>query len=111
MPSGQVPSWMLRHVSSGTTLEKDDMRTVSEATTLSTFEQLPLNKGEVFERGVRNVFKGVSWNVKTNSPCKFGAKIIVTGLIDRLNDIIARHYSGALPTKQSVAVFLHLGVG
>ncbi|EEQ8796484.1 DUF4942 domain-containing protein [Escherichia coli] len=28
-----------------------------------------------------NVFKGLSWNFKTNSPCGFGAKIIVTGLI------------------------------
>lgn len=48
---------------------------------LSTFEQLHLNKGEVFERGVINVFKGLSWDFKTNSPCKFGKKIIVTGLV------------------------------
>jgi len=35
----------------------------------------------VFERGVINVFKELSWDFKTNSPCKFGAKIIVTGLV------------------------------
>ncbi|AMZ77708.1 MULTISPECIES: DUF4942 domain-containing protein [Enterobacter] len=62
-------------------LEKDDIPAVSEENILSTFEQLHLNKGEVFERGVINVFKGLSWNYKTNSPCKFGSKIIVTGLV------------------------------
>lgn len=62
-------------------LEKDDIPAVSETNILSTFEQLHLNKGEVFERGVINVFKGLSWDFKTNSPCKFGAKIIVTGLV------------------------------
>lgn len=62
-------------------LEKDDIPAVSEENILSTFEQLHLNKGEVFERGVINVFKGLSWNFKSNSPCKFGAKIIVTGLV------------------------------
>lgn len=62
-------------------LEGEDIPAVSEANILSTFEQLHLNKGEVFERGVINVFKGLSWNYKTNSPCKFGEKIIVTGLV------------------------------
>ncbi|KAF6706003.1 DUF4942 domain-containing protein [Enterobacter hormaechei] len=62
-------------------LEKEDIPAVSEENILSTFEQLHLNKGEVFERGVINVFKGLSWDFKTNSPCKFGTKIIVTGLV------------------------------
>ena len=62
-------------------LEKEDIPAVSEANILSTFEQLHLNKGEVFERGVINVFKGLSWNFKSNSPCRFGGKIIVTGLV------------------------------
>ncbi|HCR3451323.1 TPA: DUF4942 domain-containing protein, partial [Citrobacter werkmanii] len=62
-------------------LEGDDIPVVSEANILSTFEQLHQSKGEVFERGVINVFKGLSWDFKTNSPCKFGAKIIVTGLV------------------------------
>lgn len=62
-------------------LEMDDIPAISEENILNTFEQLHLNKGEVFERGVINVFKGLSWDFKTNSPCKFGTKIIVTGLI------------------------------
>ncbi|ATM96779.1 z1226 protein [Yersinia frederiksenii] len=62
-------------------LEKDDIPAVSEANILSTFEQLHQSKGDVFERGIINVFKGLSWDFKTNNPCKFGKKIIVTGLV------------------------------
>ena len=62
-------------------LEKEDIPVVSEANILSTFEQLHLNKIDVFERGVINVFKGLSWDYKTNSPCSFGKKIIVNNLV------------------------------
>lgn len=62
-------------------LEKDDIPAVSEANILSTFEQLHQSKGEVFERGVINVFKGLSWDFKSNNPCKFEKKIIATGLV------------------------------
>ncbi|EAA7899943.1 TPA: DUF4942 domain-containing protein [Salmonella enterica] len=62
-------------------LERNDIPTISEANILSTFEQLHQSKGEVFERGVINVFKSLSWDYKSNNPCKFGKKIIVTGLV------------------------------
>ncbi|EDY2188949.1 DUF4942 domain-containing protein [Salmonella enterica subsp. enterica] len=62
-------------------LEKDDIPAVSEANILSTFEQLHQSKDEVFERGVINVFKSLSWDFKTNNPCRFGSKIIVNGLV------------------------------
>lgn len=62
-------------------LEKDDIPTISEANILSTFEQLHQSKSEVFERGIINVFKGLSWDYKSNSPCKFGKKVIVEGLV------------------------------
>ncbi|EPL0836664.1 DUF4942 domain-containing protein [Klebsiella aerogenes] len=62
-------------------LEKDDIPAISEENILSTFEQLHLTEREVFERGVVNVFKGLSWDFKANSPCRFGKKIIVTGLV------------------------------
>ena len=61
-------------------LEKEDIPVVSEANILSTFEQLHLNKIDVFERGVSNVFKGLSCDYKTNSPCSFGKQIIVNTL-------------------------------
>ncbi|UCQ27257.1 DUF4942 domain-containing protein [Edwardsiella tarda] len=62
-------------------LEGNDIPAISEANILSTFEQLHQSKDEVFERGVINVFKGLSWDYKSNSPCKFGKKSIVNGLV------------------------------
>lgn len=62
-------------------LEKDDIPAICEENILNTFEQLHLCKGDVFERGAINVFRGLSWNYKSNSPCKFGKKIIVNGLV------------------------------
>ncbi|ELI8383680.1 DUF4942 domain-containing protein, partial [Yersinia enterocolitica] len=38
-------------------------------------------KDEVFERGVINLFKGLSWHYKTNSPCRFGKKLIISNLV------------------------------
>ncbi|WP_447214173.1 DUF4942 domain-containing protein [Enterobacter ludwigii] len=62
-------------------LEEGDLPAISEANILSTFEQLHLNKMDVFERGIINVFKGLSWDYKTNSPCSFGKKIIINNLV------------------------------
>ncbi|EKN4695042.1 DUF4942 domain-containing protein [Yersinia ruckeri] len=62
-------------------LEGDNIPAISEANILSTFEQLHQQKDEVFERGVINLFKGLSWHYKTNSPCQFGKKIIISNLV------------------------------
>lgn len=62
-------------------LEEDDFPAISEENILSTFEQLHHSKLEVFERGIINVFKGLSWDYKTNSPCSFGKKIIINNLV------------------------------
>lgn len=62
-------------------LESKDVPAISTKSIYSTFEQLHRDKGEVFERGVINVFKSLSWHYKTNSPCHFGKKIIVTNLV------------------------------
>ena len=62
-------------------LEEGDLPAISEANILSTFEQLHHNKRDVFERGIINVFKGLSWDYKTNNPCYFGKKIIVNNLV------------------------------
>ena len=63
------------------TLEEGDLPAISEANILSTFKQLHLNKRDVFERGIINVFKGLSWDYKTKSPCSFGKKIIINNLV------------------------------
>lgn len=62
-------------------LESKDLPTVSEESIYSTFEQLHREKGVVFERGVINVFKSLSWDYKSNHPCKFGKKVIVNSLV------------------------------
>lgn len=62
-------------------LEDGDLPAISQANILSTFEQLHQSKTEVFERGIINVFKGLSWDYKTNSPCFFGKKIIINNLV------------------------------
>ncbi|HBT6829805.1 TPA: DUF4942 domain-containing protein [Klebsiella pneumoniae] len=62
-------------------LEKNDIPAISEDNILSTFEQLNHDKQAVFERGVIKVFKALSWDYKTNSPCRFGKKIIMDGLV------------------------------
>ena len=64
-----------------TNLEEGELPAISEVNILSTFEQLHLNKMDVFERGIINVFKGLSWDYKTNSPCRFGKKIIINNLV------------------------------
>ena len=62
-------------------LEEGDLPAISEANILNIFDQLHQSKGEVFERGIINVFKGLSWDYKTNSPCFFGKKIIINNLL------------------------------
>ncbi|WP_337262784.1 MULTISPECIES: DUF4942 domain-containing protein [unclassified Serratia (in: enterobacteria)] len=62
-------------------LESKDLPAISEESIYGTFEQLHRDKGEVFERGVINVFKSLSWDYKSNHPCKFGKKVIVNSLV------------------------------
>ena len=62
-------------------LEEGDLPAISQANILSTFEQLHHNKHDVFERGIINVFKGLSWDYRTNNPCYFGKRIIVNNLV------------------------------
>jgi len=62
-------------------LERDKIPAISEANILSNFEQLHQSKNELFERGVSNVFRSLSWDYKSNHPYKFGKKVIVNGLV------------------------------
>lgn len=62
-------------------LEGDNIPAVTKDNIYSTFEQLHRDKDNVFERGVINVFKSLSWDYKSNHPCKFGKKIIVNNLV------------------------------
>lgn len=47
----------------------------------ATFGQLYEARGDMFERGVLQCFRRLSWDYKTNQPFKFGKRVIVTGLM------------------------------
>lgn len=47
----------------------------------STFENLMSARGYMFEQGIINLFKNLSWNYKSNQPQKIGKKIIMSGMI------------------------------
>lgn len=44
----------------------------------ATFAALHDSRGDMFERGVINVFKRLSWHYKTNQPQKFGKRVILS---------------------------------
>ena len=47
----------------------------------ATFTALRDSRDELFERGVINSFRALSWNYKTNQPFKFGKRVIMRGLL------------------------------
>lgn len=60
----------------------------------ATFCDLHAGRQEMFNRGVLNIFKGLSWDYKTNSPWKFGKRLIVryisgwNGNADKVDDLM-----------------------
>ncbi|MHC1473177.1 DUF4942 domain-containing protein, partial [Klebsiella pneumoniae] len=43
---------------------------------ISTFQHLHASKNETFVTGIIDVFRKLSWDYKTNNPCRLGKKII-----------------------------------
>lgn len=44
---------------------------------MATFGALHESRGDIFERGVINCFKALSWDYKTNRPFAFGKRIVI----------------------------------
>lgn len=44
----------------------------------ATFAEMHANRGDMFEKGVVDVFRGLSWDYKTNKPRLFGKRIVLT---------------------------------
>ncbi|MDB6373887.1 DUF4942 domain-containing protein [Photorhabdus bodei] len=63
-------------------LEKGEFPEIKRENIESSFEQLSREKNDIFERGVINIFKNLSWDYKTNVPYKFGKKIIMNNLVN-----------------------------
>lgn len=62
-------------------LEAGKYPEVTHANIIASFTQLNAEKRAVFERGVINVFRSLSWNYKTNQPHMFGRKVILNNIV------------------------------
>ncbi|WP_423378742.1 DUF4942 domain-containing protein [Burkholderia sp. LMG 32019] len=62
-------------------IAEGDVPELTVANIEATFAQLYGARGDMFERGVLQCFKRLSWNYKTNQPFKFGRRIIVRRLL------------------------------
>lgn len=79
-------------------LSEGDVPELTAANIEATFAQLYGARGDMFERGVIQCFRRLSWDYKTNRPLKFGKRIIVKRLLsdgctnhrgtDELDDLI-----------------------
>ncbi|WP_186060969.1 DUF4942 domain-containing protein [Burkholderia gladioli] len=58
-----------------------DVPELTTANIEATFAQIYGARGDMFERGVLQCFRRLSWNYKTNEPFKFGRRIIVKYLL------------------------------
>jgi hypothetical protein len=50
---------------------------LTDGNVAGTFQMLHDSRGELFERGVIDAFKSLSWDYKTNLPQKFGRRIVL----------------------------------
>ncbi|KWA13927.1 DUF4942 domain-containing protein [Burkholderia territorii] len=64
-------------------IAEGDVPELTAANIEATFAQLYGARGDMFERGVLQCFKRLSWNYKTNLPFKFGKRIIVRYLLSQ----------------------------
>lgn len=79
-------------------ISEGDVPALTAANIEATFAQLYGARGDMFERGVLQCFRRLSWDYKTNQPFKFGKRIIVKYLLmqgstnhrvtDELDDLI-----------------------
>jgi hypothetical protein len=58
-----------------------DYPPLTRETIAATFKQLHEARGDLFERGVLEVFRRLSWDYKTNQPFKFGKRVILRGIL------------------------------
>lgn len=56
----------------------------------ATFTQLHDTRGDMFERGVLNIFRELSWRYKTNSPWLLGKRIIVNRFMESWGSVSSR---------------------
>jgi hypothetical protein len=60
----------------------------------TTFKMLYAERGNMFERGVIEVFRRLSWDYKTNSPRKFGKRLVMRFIVDNWGDLRMSYEGG-----------------
>lgn len=63
-------------------ISKHDVPPLTEASIEATFHALYDARREMFERGVIAVFRGLSWDYKTNCPVMFGRRLVLRRVVD-----------------------------
>lgn len=63
-----------------TQIGEGDVPELTAANVEATFRSLYHARGDMFERGVIECFRGLSWHYKTNLPQKFGKRIVMAHL-------------------------------
>ncbi len=63
---------------------KGDVPALTRDNIEATFVALHQSRADMFERGVIEVYRSMSWRYRTNTPIKFGKRIIVSGFCDHL---------------------------
>ena len=58
-------------------IDKEDVPDLTPESVRATFQKLYAARGEMFERGVCELFRKLSWDYKTNSPVRFGKRMIL----------------------------------
>jgi hypothetical protein len=69
-----------------TAIDKNDVPPLTRANIEGTFTHLYETRGEMFERGVLAVFRALSWEYKTNTPVRFGKRLILDRIIEVWGD-------------------------
>lgn len=70
----------------------DECPEVTLENVISTFLHLNATKNQTFETGIIDVFRNLSWDYKTNNPCRLGKKIIINGVLS-INTTRSRYAS------------------
>ena len=72
------------------TLETGEHPAVLEANVVATFQLLNDQRSAIFERGVTALFRSLSWDYRTNSPRRFGKRLVITHAVEHLDYVSFR---------------------
>jgi len=63
-------------------IDKKECPEITRENIEATFKTIHGSRKQMFEQGVVECFKRLSWDYKTNNPCKFGKKLIIERFMD-----------------------------